>query len=534
MESTRNHFDGRPSSWVVTDYLVSKGTERSGTSCSSRLSTPFFRVPSVVIGRSFFLCIPKVWISPSVVRRRWIFVVERLSSSTVAPFVFVFHESSVLRDLEHLVSSLFCLFFSMSSTKFRSSLDIRSFSMELTVSSLDLHFSVRLSFFATNQMFHEVWNHFLDVGNVVDRRVWFIRVISSCASSRNGILKATKKTSVIIRATCCFQSVSLFHVRLLATLDLIGLFFFQSHPSPSSSRKRCSFYRLSFLRRNREREREREREPSTKNRRPRTGTARLELLLLLFNCFFLVFQLPYPPESKKKENHSATFLSQILFFYFFIIFFFWSCPFPLLFCIPLHPRPLCPFSFFSILFFFVPDVSRYLAGWENAQFKFFVSYTQKKGPPINKMAPYFVSFSSGIVRVSFVFSIFLFFFFCLELFWRISAVVNGFAVSSSSIFLCIFFFRLLLCRRWREVADFRRPASIFRLSFSFLCRVSFAGIFPGSSQNSFVGKSRVECQWPVMNRKWTRRNIKVFVLFAEPLAEIVFFWNRFTTAAATP
>ena len=304
------------------------------------------------------------------------------------------------------------VFFSMSSTKFRSSLDIRSFSMELTVSSLDLHFSVRLSFFATNQMFHEVWNHFLDVGNVVDRRVWFIRVISSCASSRNGILKATKKTSVIIRATCCFQSVSLFHVRLLATLDLIGLFFFfQSHPSPSSSRKRCSFYRLSFLRRNREREREREREPSTKNRRPRTGTARLELLLLLFNCFFLVFQLPYPPESKKKKTIRPRFFPK--FFFFILLFFFWSCPFPLLFCLPLHPRPLCPFFFFSILFyfFFVPDVSRYLAGWENAQFKFFVSYTQKKGPPINKMAPYFVSFSSGIVRVSFVFSIFLFFFF---------------------------------------------------------------------------------------------------------------------------
>ena len=117
------------------------------------------------------------------------------------------------------------------------------------------------------------------------------------------------------------------------------------------------------------------------------------------------------------------------------------------------------------------------------------------------MAPYFVSFSSGIVRVSFVFSIFLFFFF---VFGAVLAHLcrrerlRGIFLEYLFVYL---FFRLLLCRRWREVADFRRPASIFRLSFSFLCRVSFAGIFPGSSQNSFVGKSRVECQWPVMNRK---------------------------------
>ena len=140
---------------------------------------------------------------------------------------------------------------------------------------------------------------------------------------------------------------------------LSDCFFFQSHPSPSSSRKRCSFYRLSFLRRNRERERERafHKKSTSSNWNCASGTAAPS-----FQLFFLVFQLPYPPESKKKKTIRPRFFPK--FFFFILLFFFWSCPFPLLFCLPLHPRPLCPFFFFSILFyfFFVPDVSRYLAG----------------------------------------------------------------------------------------------------------------------------------------------------------------------------
>ena len=124
------------------------------------------------------------------------------------------------------------------------------------------------------------------------------------------------------------------------------VFFFQSHPSPSSSRKRCSFYRLSFLRRNRERERERE--PSTKNRRPRTGTARLELLLLLFNCFFWCSSSPTLPKVKKRKPFGhVSFPNSFFSFYYF---FFGAARFR---CCSVYPSTPAPSALsLSFLFYF--------------------------------------------------------------------------------------------------------------------------------------------------------------------------------------